>query len=43
VRERLVSEGAEVIGSTPEAFAAHIAAELARMGKLIRDAGIRME
>ena len=43
VRERLVSEGAEVIGSTPEAFAAHITAELARMGKLIRDAGIRME
>src|SRR5712691_9971787 len=28
VRERLVSEGAEVIGSTPEAFAAHITAEL---------------
>ncbi len=43
VRERLVSEGAEVIGSTPEAFAAHITAELARMGKLIRDADIRME
>jgi len=43
VHERLVSEGAEVIGSTPEAFAAHIAAELARMGKLIRDAAIRME
>ncbi|HZE60346.1 MAG TPA: tripartite tricarboxylate transporter substrate binding protein [Burkholderiales bacterium] len=43
VRERLASEGAEVIGSTPEAFAAHITAELARMGKLIRDAGIRME
>jgi len=38
-----LSEGAEVIGSTPEAFAAHITAELARMGKLIRDAGIRME
>jgi tripartite-type tricarboxylate transporter receptor subunit TctC len=43
VRERLVSEGAEVIGSTPEAFAAHITAELARMGKLISDADIRME
>jgi len=43
VRERLVSEGAEVIGSTPEAFAAHITAEFARIGKVIRDAGIRME
>jgi tripartite-type tricarboxylate transporter receptor subunit TctC len=43
VRERLAAEGAEVIGSTPEEFAAHIEAELARMGKLIRDARIRME
>jgi tripartite-type tricarboxylate transporter receptor subunit TctC len=43
VRERLVGEGAEVIGSTPEAFAAHIAAELARLGKLVRAAGIRMD
>jgi tripartite-type tricarboxylate transporter receptor subunit TctC len=43
VRERLVGEGAEVIGSTPEAFAAHITAELARTGKLVRAAGIRME
>jgi tripartite-type tricarboxylate transporter receptor subunit TctC len=43
VRERLVNEGTEVIGSTPGAFAAHIRAELARMGTLIRNAGIRME
>jgi tripartite-type tricarboxylate transporter receptor subunit TctC len=43
VRERLAAEGAEIIGSTPEEFAAHIGAELARMGKLIRDARIRME
>jgi tripartite-type tricarboxylate transporter receptor subunit TctC len=43
VRERLVGEGAEVIGSTPEGFAAHIAAELARLGKLVRAAGIRMD
>jgi len=43
VRERLAGEGAEVIGSTPEEFAAHIKSELARMGKLIRGAGLRME
>jgi len=43
VRERLAAEGAEVIGGTPEEFAATIEAELARMGKLIRDARIRME
>jgi tripartite-type tricarboxylate transporter receptor subunit TctC len=43
VRERLAAEGAEVIGSTPVEFAAYIAAELARVGKLLRDARIRME
>ena len=43
VKDRLAAEGAEVIGGSPEVFAAHIAAELARMGKLIRDARISME
>jgi len=43
VHERFASEGAEVIGSTPEEFAARIKAELARMGKVIRDSGIRMD
>jgi tripartite-type tricarboxylate transporter receptor subunit TctC len=43
VRMRLASEGAEAIGSTPEEFAAHIKAELARMGKVIADARIRMD
>jgi tripartite-type tricarboxylate transporter receptor subunit TctC len=43
VRERLAAEGAEVAGSTPEEFAAHIKSELARTGKLLREAGIRME
>ena len=43
VRKRLAAEGAEAVGGTPEEFAAHIHAELARMGTLIRQAGIRME
>jgi tripartite-type tricarboxylate transporter receptor subunit TctC len=43
IRERLAGEGAELIGSTPEEFAAHIGSELARMGKLVRGAGIRLE
>jgi len=43
VRERLAAEGAEVIGGTPGDFASHIKAELSRMGKLMREAGIRME
>jgi tripartite-type tricarboxylate transporter receptor subunit TctC len=42
VRERLANEGAEAIGGTPEEFAAHIKAELARMGKMIADGRIRM-
>jgi tripartite-type tricarboxylate transporter receptor subunit TctC len=43
VRERLAAEGAEVLGGTPADFASHIKAELSRMGKLMREAGIRME
>ncbi len=43
VRERLANEGAEPIGGTPEEFAAHVKAELARMGKVIRDGRIRMD
>jgi tripartite-type tricarboxylate transporter receptor subunit TctC len=31
VQKRLAGEGAEIIGSTPQEFAAHIQAELARM------------
>ena len=42
-RERLVAVGFEVIGSAPEAFAALIRNDTARLGKVIRDAGIRAE
>jgi tripartite-type tricarboxylate transporter receptor subunit TctC len=43
VRERLAAEGAEIIGGTPDDFASHIKAELGRMSKLMREAGIRPE
>ena len=43
VRERLAAEGAEVIGGTPEEFAVHIRSELARMKKLVREGGLRVE
>ena len=43
IRERLAAEGAEAIGGTPGEFAAHINAELARVGKLLRDGGVRLE
>ena len=42
-RERLTAAGFEVVGSTPEAFAALIKNDTARLGKVIRDAGIRAE
>jgi tripartite-type tricarboxylate transporter receptor subunit TctC len=43
VAKRLAAEGAEVIGSTPEEFEAHLKRELARVGKVVRAAGIRAE
>jgi tripartite-type tricarboxylate transporter receptor subunit TctC len=43
VRERLAAEGAEVVGGTPEQFAAHIRGELGRTKKLVREAGLRIE
>ena len=41
VREQLLADGAVPVGSTPQAFAAHIKAELARWSKLVRDAKIQ--
>jgi len=43
VRASLLAEGAEPAGGSPEALAAHIRAEKERLGKLIRDAKIRLE
>lgn len=43
VRERLEGLGYEVVGNTPEAFAAALARDHAAMAELIRTAGIRME
>jgi tripartite-type tricarboxylate transporter receptor subunit TctC len=43
VKERLAGLGAEVIGGTPEAFSAHLRAELLRFAKVIKDAGIKAD
>jgi tripartite-type tricarboxylate transporter receptor subunit TctC len=43
VRDRLTSLGFDVVGGTPEAFAAQIKSNNARLGKVIRDAGIKAE
>ena len=43
VAKRLVQEGAEPIGSTPEEFGAHIKSEIARVARLVQEAGIKIE
>ena len=43
IRERLTGAGFEVVGSSPEAFATLIKTNIGRLGKVIRDAGIRAE
>ena len=43
VRERLAADGAEIVGSTPEVFAAFYQAELAKWAKVVKAAGIPLE
>jgi hypothetical protein len=40
---RMASDGSEPVGSTPEEFAAHVKAEIARWGAIIEQAGIKGE
>src|SRR6185503_12982398 len=42
-RDRLLATGVEVVGSTPEAFAAEIKAESVRLEKVFKSAGIKAE
>jgi tripartite-type tricarboxylate transporter receptor subunit TctC len=41
VKERLTSEGAEIVGGTPEEFAAYIKSETDKWTKVIKSAGIK--
>jgi tripartite-type tricarboxylate transporter receptor subunit TctC len=43
VVERLASDGGEAVGSTQDEFARHIALELARWRKVVKEAGVRVE
>jgi tripartite-type tricarboxylate transporter receptor subunit TctC len=43
VHERFASQGAEPVGSTPDAFAKFLRADIAKIGKLIRTAGIKAD
>jgi tripartite-type tricarboxylate transporter receptor subunit TctC len=42
-RERLAADGADVVGSTPDAFAAFYQTELAKWAKVVKDAGTKAE
>ena len=43
VKEKFFNAGAEAVGGSPDELAAKIKSEIARMGKVIKDAGIRAE
>ncbi len=43
VRSRMEKEGSELVGSAPDAFAAHIRNEVQTWGKLIRETGLRRD
>lgn len=43
VRQNIQAQGGDVVASTPEEFANHLHAEIERLGKVIRDAGIKPE
>ncbi len=42
-KERYFRAGMETVGSSPEELAATIKSEIARLGKVVRDAGIRAD
>ena len=41
IKERFISEGSEVIANTPAQFSTFMRSDFARLGKVIRDAGIK--
>lgn len=43
VERRLLAEGSEIGGGSPEAFGAHIRNEIAKWTRVVKDAGIRVE
>jgi tripartite-type tricarboxylate transporter receptor subunit TctC len=43
VRSRLLEQGIEVVGTTPEKFAAFIQSEIARYGAVVRASGAKLD
>ena len=43
VKERFFNAGSEVVGNSPEQFAAIIKSDIARVSKVIKDAGIKID
>ena len=43
VRDRLVADGADPVGSSPEEFAAYIRSESVKWAKVVTDVGIKPE
>jgi tripartite-type tricarboxylate transporter receptor subunit TctC len=43
VKERIASQGAEIVADTPAEFAAFIAAESGKYAKIIKQAGVKLE
>jgi tripartite-type tricarboxylate transporter receptor subunit TctC len=43
VSEKLSSLGAEIVAGTPEEFAAYLQAEIAKWGKVARDANVKLD
>jgi len=43
VKEKLAADGADAVGNAPEAFGAHIRAEVAKYGKVVKELGLKLE
>ena len=43
IRDRLLRDGIEPVGSTPEHYAEHIKREMVKWGKVVRDSGAKVE
>jgi tripartite-type tricarboxylate transporter receptor subunit TctC len=43
VRDRLVADGSDPVGSTPEEFAAYLRSEIVKWAKVVKDVGIKPE